>query len=265
MTRLSRRQLLTGVGGLTTALAGCTDRETSTGNSTTTADTALSTRVSGTTLIVTVPSADDRRQLSLLAPDGTAVGTTSIAPGATQVSLPLGGRYEPGRYTLTTTDGYEQSVDLHPELAIEGFTVGQQALDRLPDSLGHTARTEAVVAVTNTGTGPTAVATLRLTGDVPNPTESLTAPEATGIYGTVADGKLDGVVVEPRATVELVTSSLPFLFAGQSTTCASMPATGSVNIDVTAGAGDTTTTATVPVQYEPQSDEHCRITSGGVD
>ena len=265
MTRLSRRQLLVGSGGLMTALAGCTNRGMSPGDSATTTDTALSTHVSGTNLVVTVPSTKEQRHLSLIAPDGTAVETAPIAPGATRVSVPLGGQYAPGDYTLTTTDGHQRSVTLRPDLTIEGFTVGQQALDRLPESLGHTARTEAIVTITNTGTGPTTIAGLRVTGDVPAPTEPLTIPEATGVYGTVADGEHDGVVVEPDATTEVITNSLPFLFAGQAASCVSMPATGTIEIEVTAAAGDTTTTATAPVQYEGQSDEQCRITSGSVD
>lgn len=227
--------------------------------------------VEGQTLVVGLGevSADT---VNVIAPDGTAFESRSVAQGATTVEVDIGLSYDPGEYQVVASAEdstvAETSLTIAPELEIVEVGVGGNHSEEMPNGLNF-ADKQAIVEITNRGTGPEVLEQLLILGGVPNPTTDLVQDDVStsGIYD-VEDGygDLEQPVVPAQETVVFYTTTMPFAFVGNGVDCKSEPQTETCELRIPVKIGTQDETATFPVGYSgsEQSDK-CSIAveSGG--
>ena len=166
--RPSRRTVLGSIlAGASAGLAGCA------GLGATGSDVITSIDVDGTDLVLTIePNKIDA--VNVITPSGELFRERTIASGASQRRIPIGVSYSPGEYEIIVLSDGEtvatSSVTLEPELELTELRLGRDHPEAMYDGarLAST-NSEAILTVTNHGTGPTAVTALRFEGDVPYP------------------------------------------------------------------------------------------------
>jgi len=215
---ISRRSVLrTTTGAALVSVAGCLNTD---GDSGTPGDGTGSPNgqgplqrvaVEGTTLVVELSPDADVDQVNLIQPNGELFGTRDVAAGAQQVSFEIGTAYDPGEYRVVALKDEEtvteSTTDIVPEIQIQDVGLYRNNPDKPWDEVYGDTETdrkkngEAFVTVENVGSGPDAVVELLFSGDIPNPIED---PRGGGIYGA------EEVVIAPRETIDLFSSSFPF-------------------------------------------------------
>ena len=167
--RPSRRTVLGSIlAGASAGLAGCA------GISGTGSDVITSIDVDGTDLVLTVEP-DTIDAVNIIAPSGELFRDRSIASGASQRRIPIGISYSPGEYEIIALSDGERvatsTVTLEPELELTELRLGRDHPELMYDGASDSSiNSEAILSVSNHGTGPTAVTALLFEGDVPYPT-----------------------------------------------------------------------------------------------
>ncbi len=211
--RPSRRTVLGSIlAGASAGLAGCA------GLGATGGDVITSIDVDGTDLVLTVePDTVDR--VNLIAPSGELFRKRTIASGVSQRRIPIGVSYSPGEYEiLALSDGETvgtSSVTLEPELELTELRLGRDHPDAMYDGASDSSiNSEAILSVSNNGTGPTAVTALRFEGDIPYPTpEWYDENGDSGVYDEERGfGDADAVPIPAGDTVPVYSNSSPFVY-----------------------------------------------------
>jgi hypothetical protein len=266
----TRRTLLGGIASATVPLAGCSMDGPADGSSDGGADGGEFERVAveGRTLVVEFGelSADT---VNVIAPDGTAFASRSVAQGATTVEIDIGLSYEPGEYQVVASADEstvaETSLTIAPELEILEVGVGANHPDRMPDGLNF-ADEQAIVEISNTGSGPGVVDQLLILGDVPNPTTELAqgGNEESGIFDVEQGyGNLSRASVPAGETAVLFSTSMPFLFSGDGIMCKDSPQTGEFEAKISVEVGDGPLAEIHSIRYSAsEQPDQCEITVG---
>jgi len=254
---ISRRRLLAGLPLASVGIAGCSASPSSSDG-----EQFDSVSVEDATLVVSLADGASLTQVNVIAPDGTDFTSADVVDGQTRLEIPLGTTYEPGEYRLIGEPRGEASIVIQPDLRIREFGAGANNPDRMPSALGTATDDEALVAIENRGSGPTAIQALEFGGDVPNPTESREDGESGIFDPDTGRWNADQVVLGAGTQLTLFSSSLPFSFAGQEATCSSMPETGTVTVRVEHSVRDSSKTASFQVTYNEASSGDCDITIG---
>lgn len=266
----TRRTLLGGIASASVPLAGCSLPSDSDGGSD--GDDGGSgsfdqVQVDGQTLVVELGSVS-ADQVNVIAPDGSAYSSTSVAQGATRVEFDIGLSYTPGEYRVVASAGdstvAETELTIAPELSITEVGVGANHPERMPDELGTTGKSEAFISVENRGQGPAVIEKLLLLGELPNPTgelEQANEEEVSGIFDVESgQGEVPQYPLNPDSEATIFTNTLPFSFQGDGVDCTSEEQTGEFRVTASARIDDESATAEYTAQYSPatESDE-CQI------
>lgn len=236
MTR--RRALLGGIVGTVASLAGCfgdpesgaspsTGTESATKSPTSRQPVFESVEVAETTLVVELRQEVSVSKVNVVAPDGTPFASKVVPEGATTVEVEVGFEYDPGEYRVVAVDGErtveETSLEISPEIEITEVGIGANNLDRMPEELGNTKASEALIEIENTGNGPEEIEKLLLLGDLPNPTTELkNSASSSGIFDAdCGQGEVESIRITGGETLLVFTSTLPFSFQGDGIDCTS--------------------------------------------
>lgn len=224
-----RRAVLHGVVGLAAAFAGCFSDPNGDDESPD-ANGVDDVRVEGTMLIVELAAGAAIDRVNVIAPDGTAFAGKDVQQGVTTVEFDIGVAYQAGEHRIVgVADGQtvaETTLDITPNVTITEVGVGANHLDRMPDALGETKSSEALVSLENTGNGPEAIEKLLFLGDVPNPTIDIKNTDDNGNVSGIFDvdegtGDIDFFVLTSSETATIYSNTLPFSFEGDGVDCKS--------------------------------------------
>jgi len=225
--------------GITTGLAGCsrlTDRGSGTAG-----ELIQSVAVDGLELVVELER-DAIDQLNVISPSGDLFTQRTIESGVSRMTISTGTDYSPGEYELIGLSDGETvettSIVLEPDLELTELRLGRD----YPEDMYEGARdsrteAEAILSVTNRGTGPTALTALRFEGDVPIPShESYDEVGRSGIYDPESDFGADADLIPVPAgeTVLIYSNSQPFSPAGTRSKCDSVGRDGQFTVSLSA-------------------------------
>ncbi len=226
--------------GITTGLAGCS-RLTDRGDST--ADELIQhVAVDGLELVIELER-DAIDQLNVIGPSGDLFTQQTIESGVSRVTVSIGTDYSPGEYELIgLADGEAveaTSIALEPDLELTELRLGRDYPEKMYEGASDSrTEAEAILSVTNWGTGPTALTTIRFEGDVPFPShESYDEVGRSGIYDPDSDigADADLIPIPAGETVLIYSNSQPFSPAGTRSKCDSVGRDGrfTVSLSVT--------------------------------
>lgn len=215
----NRRDLLCGLAaGATVGVTGCIDGMTGPAGSTGNGGFER-VGVEETKLVVELQSTAGVETVNVIAPDGSLFAERSVSTGATRLEFELGFDYPPGEYVINAVEGDSTKastiLQIAPEIRINGFGMGANHLNKMPDSLGNTEKYQAYVSIENAGNGPESIQKLLVLGDVPNPSKDLKDGDFSGIYGGSDSWNEKRVRLNSGRSVTLFTTSQPFLARDQ--------------------------------------------------
>jgi len=207
-------------------LAGCSSLGSSNGtgsDSTDRQDVFQRVYIDGTDLTVELDR-DAVDQLNVIDPTGELFAQRSIESGVSRVGIDVGTTYEIGTYEIIGVSSGESieetSIVLEPELELTELKLGLNHPDAMHEEASDSDKeSEAILQITNSGTGPTAVDRLRFDGGVPFPTPE--QYEDSGIYN-LGDGfrrDAESVVIPPKQSVTIYSTTRPFLSVNLQTKC----------------------------------------------
>jgi len=214
-----RTALRTLVASTAIGLAGCND-SSSVAQSNPLTDVSLT----DTTLVVEFDADASIDEITVIQPDGEAFASRSVTSGSSKVTIDIGTQYSPGEYTVHALDGEEtigeRTLTIRPDVQITELKLGRNHPDEMYEGAGNSStRSEVILTVENTGTGPDAVTQLLFEGDVPQPTDK--DVDKSWIYDTSSDtgGDADSVALPPGESATIYSTSLPFTTASSNVSC----------------------------------------------
>ncbi|WP_254807871.1 hypothetical protein [Natronosalvus amylolyticus] len=223
---ICRRTALTGVTtGIVAALAGCTgsnDSEDRDGNTDSTFEDDERGPIQSITLDETQLVIDLERdvatRLNVIDPTGELFAWRQIDAGVSRTRIDLGFAYTPGDYEFIALDDDETLgsvvMAFEPNLEFIDLRLARDYPEEMYEGANRFAMEgDAILYVTNSGSGPTAITTLRFRGDVPYPTrDSYDETGVSGIYDLENDFSRDAdeVIIPPGKAVRIYSNNVPF-------------------------------------------------------
>jgi len=250
--------------GITTGLAGCS-RLTDRGDST--ADELIQhVAVDGLELVIELER-DAIDQLNVIGPSGDLFTQQTIESGVSRVTVSIGTDYSPGEYELIgLADGETveaTSIVLEPDLELTELRLGRDYPEEMYEGADDTTtEAEAILSVTNSGSGPTALTALRFEGDVPFPThESYDEADKSGIYDPEDDfgADADSLTISAGETVLVYSDSLPFLPVNARSKCDSVGRDGQFTVRLFATHESENLDRDYIIHYLGTSPDDCEI------
>jgi hypothetical protein len=254
----SRRIVLGSIAGTLTALAGCANGVQNGQTSSPFDDVG----VNGRSVVVSLVSDSGVERVNLIDPDGKRVASSEVVRGETHIELELGTDYTPGTFGITAEPQGEVSLEIRPNLKIREVGIGENHLDRMPDSLKNTKGEESLVVLENEGNGPTDVLYLAFEGDVPNPSEGVQQNQSeSGIFDAeTGGGERERVTLKGHQKTTIYSSTLPFSFAAGGTGCESMPSDGVTELQLGTSTDEQQIVAKYKIEYSStESNDGCQM------
>jgi len=262
--RTAIRSLLVGA---TAGLAGCStlsDRNDD-GSADAAGEFIQSVDVDGLELVIELER-DAIDQLNLIEPSGDLFAQQSIESGVSRTTISVGTDYPPGEYELIGVAGEETvettSIALEPELELTELRLGRDYPEEMYEGASDfRTESEAILSVTNRGTGPTAVTTLRFEGDVPFPShESFDEAGESGVYDPENDFGADAESIDLPAgeTVLVYSNALPFSSVNIQSKCDSVGQDGQFTVRLSTSHGIDLTLDYV-IRYLDTASDDCEI------
>ncbi|UTF54849.1 hypothetical protein [Natronosalvus rutilus] len=198
-------------------LAGCTASDDSESATESNDSLEFDSRVEGTQLVLAF-KAGVIDQVNVVDPSGELFVTRTVEAGVSRLTVEIGAEYTPGTYEVVGLAAKEvvetQILKLEPDLELTELRLGKEYPEEMYEGATESdTNAEAILSVTNTGTGPTAVTQLRFRGDVPLPThESYDETGVSGIYDPENDfgADADAIVIPAGETVLIYSNTWPF-------------------------------------------------------
>ncbi len=254
--------------GATAGLAGCStliDRNDD-GSADAAGEFIQSVDVDGLELVIELER-DAIDQLNLIEPSGDLFAQRSIESGVSRTTISIGTDYSPGKYELIgLTDGETvetTSIALEPELELTELRLGRDYPEEMYEGARDSdTQAEAILSVTNRGTGPTALTALRFDGDVPFPThESYDEADESGIYDPESDfgAHADSIAIPAEETVLVYSNSRPFSPAGTRSKCDSIGRDGQFTVRLSATHESGSLDYDYAIHYLGTSPDDCEI------
>lgn len=245
MCKFTRRDLLGGTVGAAAVFAGCSE------SSSTSSSSFTETTVEDQQLVVEFEESLDAETISVIDPNGEAFAETTVTTGASRVTFDISMPYTPGEYRIVAAAGDETLAEttqaIQPELKIVDVGVGANRMDEMPDSLGTTKGSQAIVVVENSGDGPETIQKMHFLGDVPNPKQ--VEGDRTGVWDPESGGRrYDPLIVNGGERSTLFSSTFPFFFEGDGVQCTSTQQEGTLIVEIRGGISGTSSVEYI-IQY----------------
>lgn len=266
----TRRRIVLGslLTGISTTLAGCAAVSDGGDGSASDSggDAIQNIDVDGFSLVVELDR-DAIAQLNVIDPSGELLVQRMIESGVSRTTFPLPIDYPPGEYELIRLADGETiettSVLLEPELELTELRLGRDHPEEMYDSASdYRTEAEAILSVTNSGTGPTAVTALRFEGDVPLPThESYDETGSSGIYDPENDFGADAesITIPAGETVLVYSNTRPFLPINARSKCESIGRDGQLIVHLSATHDEANLTTDRTIHYITSDSDDCHI------
>ncbi len=220
-------------------------------------------RIEGLDIVIELDR-DSIDVVNVIDPTGSLFTQQRIETGVTRETIRLGTSYVPGVYEFVALVDDESigSTErrIEPDLEIVDFKLARNHPDEMYDGAGNISiRTNVIVTVQNSGTGPTGITKLRFEGDVPLPTRE--SYEDSGIYdvdGGFGDADVTDILQTSRKV--LYSSTRPFLSISDVVECTPDTTEGTFVCRITTSHSDLTASKRYTVQYTGESLSECEIT-----
>ncbi|ELY41609.1 hypothetical protein [Natronorubrum sulfidifaciens] len=254
--------------GIIAGLAGCTS--SGDGGDDRSADGAgdviQSVDVDGLELVIELER-DTIDQFNVVDPSGELFAKRAIESGVSHTTIEVGTDYPPGEYELLGLNDDEPvettTVTLEPDLELTELRLAREYPEEMYEGASDSQiDAEAILSVTNQGTGPTAVTALRFEGDVPFPThESYDENNESGIYDPENDfgADADSITIPADETVLVYSNSLPFLPVNVQTKCNSIGRDGRFTVHLSTTHNIANITLEYLIHYLSADSEDCVI------
>ncbi|NUE02330.1 hypothetical protein HUB97_07485 [Halorubraceae archaeon YAN] len=220
-------------------------------------------RIEGLDIVIELDR-DSIDVVNVIDPTGSLFTQQRIETGVTRETIRLGTSYVPGVYEFVALVDDESigSTErrIEPDLEIVDFKLGRDYPEEMWDGAGPNAiRTEAIVTVKNTGTGPTGITQLRFDGDVPRPT-----PEdypTSGIYDTDRGlGEVDVLHIHSGSEESLQSRTSPFSSVSGVVECSPETTEGIIVCHISTVHTEVTGSKIFVAQYTGESLSDCEVT-----
>ncbi|MFP8958309.1 hypothetical protein ACLI4Y_16440 [Natrialbaceae archaeon A-CW3] len=273
--RICRRTALTGVTtGLVAALAGCASRSDS-GDQDGDSDTNIEDEESGPIQSITLEETqlvidlerDAATRLNVIDPAGELFAHRVIEAGVTQTKIDLGVEYIPGAYEFIALSDEETvgsvTMTLEPNLEFTDLRLARDHPEEMYEGANRFAMEgDAIVYITNSGSGPTAVTALRFRGDVPLPTHSsYDEVGVSGIYNLESDfgGDADTVIIPSKETVRIYSNTVPFSPARIYNRCETIGEEGKFTVEFTSTHPSDDASIEYGIDYFTSDEDDCQF------
>ncbi|MFP9193886.1 hypothetical protein ACLI4Q_19950 [Natrialbaceae archaeon A-CW1-1] len=273
--RICRRTVLTGATtGLVAALAGCASRSDS-ADQDDHSDSKINDEKSGPIQSVTVDETqlvidlerDTVTRLNVIDPAGELFAYRDIEAGVTRTKIELGFEYTPGAYEFIALSGDETmgsvTMTLEPNLEFTDLRLARDHPEEMYEGADRFAMEgDAIVYITNSGTGPSAITTLRFRGDVPFPTHSsYDEVGVSGIYDLESDfgGDVDSVIIPSGETVRVYSNNVPFSPSRIYNRCETIGEEGKFTVDITSTHPSEDTSIEYGIDYFASDEDDCQL------
>ncbi|QFU84127.1 hypothetical protein GCU68_07270 [Natronorubrum aibiense] len=191
----------------------------------------------------------------------------TIESGVSQATISIGTDYPPGEYDVIGLAGEETvattSLSIEPDLELTELRLARNHPEEMYDGARESSiEAEAILSVTNQGSGPTAVTALRFDGDVPFPThESYDESGESGIYDPENDysGDAESIPIPAGETVLVYSNTLPFLPVNARAKCDSVGRGGEFTVRLFATHDVVTLTREYAIHYLGTDSDKCEI------
>jgi len=223
--------------GISAALAGCSTLSDPSDDSSSGGDIIQSVDVDGLELVIDLER-DAVDQLNVVTPSGELFAKRTIEPGVSHTTIEVGTDYPPGECELLGINDGETvettTVTLEPDLELTELRLARNYPEEMYEGASDfRTESEAILFVTNRGTGPTAATALRFEGDVPFPSpESYDEAGESGIYDPENDFGADAEAINLPAgeTVLIYSNALPFSSVNTGSKCDSVGQDGQFTV-----------------------------------
>ncbi|USZ71428.1 hypothetical protein [Natronosalvus halobius] len=224
----------------------------------------FTSRVEGTQLVLRF-QAGVIDQVNVVDPAGELFVTRTVEAGVSRLAVEIGTEYTPGPYEVIGLDAKEvvetQSLKLEPDLELTKLRLGKEYPEEMYEGATESdTNAEAILSVTNTGTGPTAVTQLRFRGDVPLPThESYDETGASGIYDPENDfgADADAIVIPAGETVLIYSNNRPFSPTGRGVECGLAGTRGHFTVELASVHQSEKASLEYEIQYQDTESHGC--------
>ncbi len=220
--------------------------------------------VDGTELVLEFTDEASIDQVNVIDPDGELFTERSISTGVGRETIEIGTGYQPGEYTVIAlendTEQTTQSILIEPDVQITDLRLGRNHPDEMFEGASERQiRTEAIVTLKNSGTGPDEAIALSFAGDIPGPTSDLL--DESGIYDTESDIRRhsDAVLLPPKEEVVIYSYSSPFTSASENVSCSPETEYGEFEVIVETTLQDEPLSTTYKVLYTGENLLECDI------
>ncbi|MFP8890801.1 hypothetical protein ACLI4U_13670 [Natrialbaceae archaeon A-CW2] len=256
------------------ALAGCTgsnDSEDRDGNTDSTFEDDERGPIQSITLDETQLVIDLERdavtRLNVIDPTGELFAWRQIDAGVSRTRIDLGFAYTPGDYEFIALDDDETLgsvvMAFEPNLEFIDLRLARDYPEEMYEGANRFAMEgDAIVYITNSGSGPTAVTTLRFRGDVPYPTrDSYDETGDSGIFDVESEfgGDADAVIIPSGGTVRVYSSTLPFSWTRISRQCATVGKGGRFSIELTPSHSSENISVDFEIDYIDSDIDGCEL------
>ena len=266
-TPLDRRTVLGSIlVGITTGLAGCSalsDSDDDDSSTNTSGEVLQSVAVEGVELVVELER-DAVDQLNIIDPSGELFAQQTIESGVSRTTLEIGTDYPIGEYELIGLADEETvettSITLEPDLELTELRLARDHPEEMyEEASGSILETGTILTVANSGTGPSAITTLRFDGDVPNPTHE--SYDESGIYDPDDDLGADAelMVVPAGENVVLYSNLEPFTLAASRISCTPSGEEGEFTVRLDSTHDSEGVVANYSVEYIGTDHENCTV------
>ncbi|WIV68794.1 hypothetical protein [Natrialbaceae archaeon AArc-T1-2] len=260
-----RRTVLCGIAtGAAAAVSGCLN--SSDNGETDSGDDGVFTTldVEGTDLVIELTEEASIDQVNVIDPDGELFAERWIAAGVDRETVELGTDYQPGEYEIVAleddTEQTTQSITLEPDVQITDLRLARNHPDDMfEDASDIDIRTETILTLENTGTGPDAAVGLYFSGDIPRPTPD--EYEESGIYDTDSDIRrdADSVALPPGEGVTIYSQLMPFSESGGNVSCSPDTTEGDLRVVLETAVQESFSPRDYAVTYTGEDLAECEI------
>ena len=225
-------------------------------------------RIEGLDIVIELDR-DSIDVVNVIDPTGSLFTQQRIETGVTRETIRFGTSYVPGVYEFVALVDDESigSTErrIEPDLEIVDFKLARNHPNEMYDGAGvHTIRTEAIVVVENTGTGPTGITQLQFRGYVPQPTSE--SYNKSGIYDTDRGlGEVDSLLIYPFDKQTLHSRTRPFSSVSNVVECTPETTEGKIVCSISTVHPGVTTSKEFTAQYTGENLSDCDITIGEID
>ncbi|MWV38815.1 hypothetical protein [Natrialba sp. INN-245] len=220
--------------------------------------------VDGTELVLEFDDDASVDQVNVIDPNGELYTELSVPAGVSRETVEIGTSYQPGEYEVValveSNEQDIQTVNIEPDIQITDLRLGRNHPDEMFEGASdNEIRSEAILTLENTGTGPDAATRLSFEGDIPRETPS--DYDESGIQDIEDDVSryADAVDLPPGEEIFLYSRRRPFSSASERVSCTHSTEEGVFDVAVNTTNRDEPITETFSVSYTGENLVECDI------